>query len=54
MKELFDDLGLVPPFNTRNEILVMQELAELCRQKLNEYPSTLQGDLEQLEQEDLT
>ena len=52
--EVFHELGMLPPFSSRNELRVMKALSELCRKRLDGYPSTLQGDLDQLEQGNLT
>ena len=53
-KEVFHELGMLPPFSSRNELRVMKALADLCRSRLDGYSSTLQGDLDRLDQANLT
>ena len=46
MEGAFERDKYVPPFNKKQEIRVLLEMARLLRKKLSEYPRTVQGDVD--------
>ena len=48
------DIKYIPPIDTNNERRTLTKLRRMCNEKLQEYPRTLQEDLDLYEKEDLT